>query len=368
MKKLTRICLPLLLIVVLLCSSCGLLPFFKKTEEPKTPLSLAELPGYSGAAYAEVNGNVPYFTDAEKTAARQSYETYAALDSLGRCGVCVASVGKDLMPTEPRGSIGSVKPTGWPQKVEDAKYDFVDGKYLYNRCHLIGFQLTGENANKQNLITGTRYLNVDGMLPFENMVADYVKETQNHVLYRVTPVFNGSDLVALGVLMEAYSVEDGGEGICFCVFCYNVQPGVVIDYATGNSRVANEGEDLMPDWGSRTPSEPQTPVDPTAEPSESNPSGLILLSGSEGFRQGETATVKIKGTPGVAYSIRVKLPSGSYSGAAALKDPKTANEEGIVEWSWVIQSNTRVGNATVTITGGEEILEFTFAILEKSAE
>ena len=360
MKKFTRICLPLLLLVALLFSSCSLLSFFRKGEE-KTPVSLEELPAYSGEPYAEVNGNKPYFTDAEKTAARSSYEKYAELDALGRCGVCVASVGKDLMPTEPRGSISGVKPTGWPEKVEDAKYDFVDGKYLYNRCHLIGFQLTGENANKQNLITGTRYLNVDGMLPFENMVADYVKETENHVLYRVSPIFNGRDLVALGVLMEAWSVEDGGEGVLFCVFCYNVQPGVVIDYATGNSRLAEEGEDLMPGWGGRTPSDPETPAD--TQPATS---ALTLLAGSEDIRQGETATVRVKGTPGTAYSIRVKLPSGSYSNAAALSE-KTADAEGVVEWSWTIQSNTRTGTATVTVTGGEDILEFTFSILEKPA-
>ena len=262
------------------------------------------------------------------------------------------------MPTEERGSIESVKPTGWPEKVEDAKYDFVDGKYLYNRCHLIGFQLTGENANKQNLITGTRYLNVTGMLPFENMVADYVKETGNHVLYRVTPVFSGHDLVALGVLMEGYSVEDNGDGILFCVFCYNVQPGVVIDYATGNSRLANEGEDLMPDWGSRVPSD--------AQPSNAQDSALTLLQGSEDVLQGETATIKVKGTPGVVYSIHVKLPSGSYSNAAALTE-KTADEDGVVEWSWKIQANTRVGTATVSVRDQDEkdMLEFSFVILEK---
>ena len=145
-------------------------------------------------------------------------------------------VGQELMPAdgEKRGSIGQVKPTGW----HTVKYDCVDGKYLYNRCHLIGWQLTAENANKQNLITGTRYLNIEGMLPFENMVADYVKETGNHVLYRVTPVFEGSNLVASGVQMEAWSVEDDGEGICFNVYCYNVQPGVEIDYASGESQAA----------------------------------------------------------------------------------------------------------------------------------
>ncbi|MGM9551998.1 MAG: DNA/RNA non-specific endonuclease [Clostridia bacterium] len=161
----------------------------------------------------------------------ESFEIYAPLDSLGRCGTAYENIGIDIMPTEERGKIGYVKPSGW----QTVKYDFVDGKYLYNRCHLIGYQLSGENANIRNLITGTRYLNTEGMLPFENMVADYVKETGNHVLYRVTPVFEGNNLIASGVLIEVMSVEDEGIGICFCVFCYNVQPGVQIDYATGMS-------------------------------------------------------------------------------------------------------------------------------------
>lgn len=185
------------------------------------------LPPYSGEPYISVCGGDPDFSENEITSV--SYEYYSELDALGRCGVCIASVGQDIMPTEKRGSIGQVKPTGW----HTVKYDFVDGKYLYNRCHLIGFQLTGENANKRNLITGTRYLNVEGMLPFENMVADYVKETGNHVMYRVTPIFVGDELLARGVHIEAESVEDGGDGIMFNVFCYNVQPGIVLDYATG---------------------------------------------------------------------------------------------------------------------------------------
>ena len=185
------------------------------------------LPPYSGEPYISVCGGDPDFSEDEITSV--SFEYYSELDALGRCGVCIASVGQDIMPTEKRGSIGQVKPTGW----HTVKYDFVDGKYLYNRCHLIGFQLTGENANKRNLITGTRYLNVEGMLPFENMVADYVKETENHVMYRVTPIFVGDELLARGVHIEAESVEDGGDGIMFNVFCYNVQPGVVLDYATG---------------------------------------------------------------------------------------------------------------------------------------
>ncbi len=187
------------------------------------------IPPYSGSVYITVCDGIPDFSDDELTAV--SFEQYAELDSLGRCGVCTTSVGRDIMPTVKRGSIGQVKPTGW----HTVKYDFVDGKYLYNRCHLIGFQLTGENANTRNLITGTRYLNVEGMLPFENMVADYVKETDNHVMYRVTPVFIGDELLARGVHIEALSVEDDGDGICFNVYCYNVQPGVSLDYATGES-------------------------------------------------------------------------------------------------------------------------------------
>lgn len=197
-------------------------------------IDLSAIPEFSGEPYVAVNGNMPDFTEDEITS--EAFESYAELDALGRCGVAVASIGKELMPTEERGSIGSVKPTGW----QISKYDFVDGRYLFNRCHLIGFQLSGENANKQNLITGTRYLNVQGMLPFENMVADYVKETGNHVMYRVTPVFEGDNLVACGVQMEGYSVEDNGEGICFNVYCYNVQPNVEIDYADGSNRLAEE--------------------------------------------------------------------------------------------------------------------------------
>lgn len=184
---------------------------------------------YDGKPYVVINDNDPDFTDADMTTT--SFERYGELDGLGRCTTAFANIGKDLMPAEKRGPIGEVKPTGW----QTAKYDNVDGKYLYNRCHLIGYQLTGENANEKNLITGTRYLNVDGMLPFENMVADYIKETNNHVLYRVTPVFSGDNLVASGVQMEAESVEDNGDGILFNVYCFNAQPGIAIDYATGDS-------------------------------------------------------------------------------------------------------------------------------------
>ena len=205
------------------------------TGEGTSAFSLREIPAYSGTPYTEVNGNQPYFTEEELTT--QSFETYSELDSLGRCGMAYANVGQDLMPTEPRGEIGAVKPSGWHL----VKYDNVDGKYLYNRCHLIAYMLAAENANPQNLITGTRYLNVQGMLPFETKVCDYVKNTGNHVLYRVTPIFDGDNLLANGVLMEAYSVEDAGEGISFCVFAYNVQPGIGIDYATGDNWAEGSG-------------------------------------------------------------------------------------------------------------------------------
>lgn len=200
-------------------------------EEGSKEEDTSSIPAYSDRAYTVLNNNVPYFSEVEKQRT-DSFESYSVLDSLGRCSTAFVNIGRDLMPTEPRGKIGFVRPSGW----HTVKYDNVDGKYLYNRCHLIGYQLSGENANEKNLITGTRYLNVEGMLPFENMVADYVKETGNHVLYRVVPVYRGNDLVARGVRMEAWSVEDQGKGICFNVFCYNVQPGIQIDYATGESR------------------------------------------------------------------------------------------------------------------------------------
>ena len=197
----------------------------------QTSVSLDSIPEYSGDPYVVVNNNVPFFSEEDLEA--EVFESYGDLDSLGRCTVAYSMVGTETMPTEERGNIGQVKPTGW----HAVKYDNVDGKYLYNRCHLIGYQLTAENANVKNLITGTRYLNVQGMLPFENLTADYIKETGNHVLYRVIPVFEGDNLVASGVLMEGESVEDDGEAIQFCVYVYNVQPGIIIDYATGDSRL-----------------------------------------------------------------------------------------------------------------------------------
>lgn len=219
----------------------------KKIETQKLTydtFSLADVPAYSGNAYVSINKNMPFFYKLDLT--EKSFEKYAELDDLGRCGAAYACIGTDIMPTEERGTIGQIKPTGW----QTVKYDCVDGKYLYNRCHLIGYQLSGENANEKNLITGTRYMNTEGMLPFENMVADYVKETENHVLYRVTPMFSGKNLLAKGVLMEAYSVEDSGEGICFNVFCYNVQPEININYSNGKSSYVGK------------PKKPQTTVAP----------------------------------------------------------------------------------------------------------
>ena len=199
------------------------------TNQTKTDFNIDNIPEYTGEIYIEINNNMPYFEESEYT--KESFEKYSDLDELGRCKVAYANISKETMPPEgdERGSISSVKPTGW----EQAKYD---GEYLYNRCHLIGYQLSDEDANELNLITGTRFFNVNGMLPFENKVADYIKENENnHVLYRVTPVFEGNNLLATGVEIEAYSVEDNGQGVCFNVFIYNVQPGISIDYATGKS-------------------------------------------------------------------------------------------------------------------------------------
>ncbi len=217
----------LLLLISLCLSGC--------TYAAPTPsISLDEVPAYSGSPFVEINGNQPGFTQADLTT--QAFETYSDLDLLGRCGVAMANLGLEIMPQEERSGIGQIKPSGW----HTIKYDIVDGKYLYNRCHLIGYQLSGENANEKNLITGTRYFNVQGMLPFENMVADYITETGNHVLYRVTPVFYDANLLASGVQIEALSVEDQGDGVCFNVFVYNVQPGISIDYADGASWLATD--------------------------------------------------------------------------------------------------------------------------------
>lgn len=227
-KKNVFICLLMALSLV-----CNLSVMSASAAVQKDKITLNNLPAYSGEAYVELNDNVPSFSKNDMTS--KAFEKYSELDDLGRCGTAYANVCKETMPTEERGNIGMIKPSGW----HTVKYDNVDGKYLYNRCHLIGYQLTAENANEKNLITGTRYLNIEGMLAFENMVADYVEATDNHVLYRVTPIFKGDNLLASGVQMEAYSVEDKGNGVCFNVYCYNVQLGITIDYSDGSSKLAD---------------------------------------------------------------------------------------------------------------------------------
>ena len=271
MTKKLRI-LALLLALVIAVSSlagCDLLPLENWGENPEEP-------------YIILNDNVPYFTADEITT--DAYEKYAELDSLGRCGVAEACVGTELMPKadEERESISSVTPSGW----EQAKYDaeLVEGGYLYNRAHLIGWQLTAENANKKNLITGTRYFNVDGMLPFENLVADYVRETGNHVMYRITPDFEGNNLVATGVTMEAYSVEDNGDGVQFCVYVYNFQPGILIDYATGKSRL-DDGTQI-PDTSADDDEKGDTGADDSTE------STYILNTSSKKFHDPDCAGAK----------------------------------------------------------------------------
>ncbi len=242
-KKSAKRILPLLLAAALLFAGCG----SSANEEAASaqeavlsdssqvsPVSLSDIPAYSGEPSVVIHDNVPYFTEEEITT--EVFEEYAELDALGRCGTAYANICRELMPTEARGDISEIHPTGW----QSSWYDFVDGESLYNRCHLIAHELAGEDANEKNLITGTRFFNVDGMQPYENAVADYVYETDHHVLYRVTPFFDGDNLVADGVLMEAYSVEDAGRGICYCVFCYNVQPGIEIDYATGDNWLSDD--------------------------------------------------------------------------------------------------------------------------------
>ena len=267
----------------------------------------ADVQAYSGEPYTAVNNNEPYFTSDNLTT--EAFENYSELDALGRCGVAYANVCLETMPTEKRGSISEVKPTGW----HSVKYDNVDGKSLYNRCHLIGYQLTAENANQQNLITGTRYLNVDGMLPFENMVADYVKETDNHVLYRVTPIFTGDNLVADGVLMEGYSVEDEGDGICFCVYAYNVQPGITIDYATGDSWLSSEKGN-----------------------SDSSSGGNSAVSQSAADKSGtqqaavQTESVKETSAPvstGTEYILNTNTKKFHYPSCSSVKQMKASNKK-----------------------------------------
>ena len=239
-------------------------------------ISLDEIPEYTRYAYVEINGGEPFFDEDEITT--DAFESYSPLDALGRCGVAFACIGIEIMPTEDRGEIANITPSGWECNgvSNNNTYDFVENNYVYNRCHLIGFQLAGENDNELNLITGTRYMNIEGMLPFENMVADYVEETENHVMYRVTPIFNGVDLVAHGVLMEAYSVEDGGRGITFCIFAYNVQPGVTIDYFTGVNVASGEPlPDVKPEEGGENDEKPDEEKGESNESDDGLPDGPL---------------------------------------------------------------------------------------------
>lgn len=285
-------------------------------------VSLDAIPAYDGKAYVAVNNNEPFFTDSDMTTT--AFENYSDLDSLGRCGVAYANICKDIMPTEERGKIGMIKPSGW----HTVKYDVIKDRYLYNRCHLIGYQLAGENANPKNLITGTRYLNVEGMLPFENLVADYVNNTGNHVLYRVTPMFSGSNLVANGVLIEAKSVEDNGGGILFNVYCYNVQPGVGINYENGDS------------WlDGTTPQKQSAQTDtPKNEGSQS----------SDGRGAGES---------GSSSSTTESASSGSDSSAAENSDADSSNSETMVHITATGKKYHRAGCRTLKKSDTEVTLD-----------
>ena len=266
-------------------------------------LSFSSIPGYSGKAYTAVNGNKPYFTPDEITT--KAFEKYGSLDQKGRCTAAFACCGTEIMPgeDEKRGSISNIIPTGWVQ----AKYDSISGKYLYNRCHLIGWQLSAENANNRNLITGTKYLNIEGMLPFENMVADYIEETGNHVMYRVTPFFEGNNLLASGVQLEAYSVEDDGDGICFNVYCYNVQPGIKIDYSTGDSSSASGGSSTI----KKTTGQGTT----KAKNSTTNPKRTATTEAAGGFVNTGT------------YILNTNTKKIHYPGCSSVKRMKDKNKK-----------------------------------------
>lgn len=288
-------------------------------------VSLDAIPAYDGKAYVAVNNNEPFFTDSDMTTT--AFENYSDLDSLGRCGVAYANICKEIMPTEKRGKIGMIKPSGW----HTVKYDVIKDRYLYNRCHLIGYQLAGENANPKNLITGTRYLNVEGMLPFENLVADYVNNTGNHVLYRVTPMFSGSNLVANGVLIEAKSVEDNGGGILFNVYCYNVQPGVGINYENGDS------------WLDGTTPQQSTQTDtPQNEGSQS----------SDGSQAGASA-----GDTGFSGSITGSAASGSDTSPAENSVSDSSNSKTMVHITATGKKYHRAGCRTLKKSDTEVTLD-----------
>lgn len=289
-------------------------------------VSLDAIPAYNGKAYVAVNNNEPFFTDSDMTTT--AFENYSDLDSLGRCGVAYANICRDIMPTEERGKIGMIKPSGW----HTVKYDVIKDRYLYNRCHLIGYQLAGENANPKNLITGTRYLNVEGMLPFENLVADYVNNTGNHVLYRVTPMFSSSNLVANGVLIEAKSVEDNGGGILFNVYCYNVQPGVGINYENGDS------------WLDGT-----TPQEQSAQTGAAQNEGS---QSSDGSQAGASA-----GDTGSSGSITGSAASGSNTSPAENSVSDSSNSKTMVHITATGKKYHRAGCRTLKKSDTEVTLD-----------
>lgn len=313
--------------------SSGALGSKDKVDGPQEDLvnnnsyvSIDAIPAYDGKAYVAVNNNEPFFTDSDMTTT--AFENYSDLDSLGRCGVAYANICKEIMPTEKRGKIGMIKPSGW----HTVKYDVIKDRYLYNRCHLIGYQLAGENANPKNLITGTRYLNVEGMLPFENLVADYVNNTGNHVLYRVTPMFSGSNLVANGVLIEAKSVEDNGGGILFNVYCYNVQPGVGINYENGDS------------W-----------LDGTAPQEQSAQTGAAQNGGSQssdGSQAGASA-----GDTGSSGSITGSAASGSDTSPAENSVSDSSNSKTMVHITATGKKYHRAGCRTLKKSDTEVTLD-----------
>ena len=302
-------------------------------------ITVSNVGEYSDSAYVELENNIPSFKKSELTT--KAFEKYSELDDLGRCGVAFANVCRETMPTEERGNIGMIKPSGW----QTAKYDNVDGKYLYNRCHLIGYQLTAENANEKNLITGTRYLNIEGMLPFENMVADYIDETDNHVLYRMTPIFKDNNLLASGAQIEAYSVEDKGKGVCFNVYCYNVQPGIEINYSDGTNRLAdgtiasitlNYSKYTLTVGQSKTfvaSTSPESAAKNVTWYSSNNKVATVSKNGKVTAVKAGTATITAKTTNGLKATCKVTVKAKS--------DTTVTNSTSSSNVTYVLNTNTK---------------------------
>ena len=302
-----------MLLVMLLSLLCGC---------QKSIIDLDSVPQYSDEAYVEINGNEPFFKKSELTTT--AFEQYSELDALGRCGVAYACIGIETMPTKEREDIASVTPTGWEYNgiSNNNTYDFIENEYVYNRCHLIAHRLAGEDANEKNLITGTRYMNIEGMLPFESQVSEYVKNTENHVLYRVTPIFDGLNYVASGVLMEAYSVEDSGRGVCFCIYAYNVQPGVTIDYFSGiNVQSGEKLPEIEPPSQSPSTPEPDDGVANTPHANDGVIMDYVLNTNSKKFHiPGKTCSNRIGENNREEYhGTRNELIANGYSPCGTCK-------------------------------------------------